>query len=162
MAKRGDFRANPANVGAKDHRGLAIFRKQEFPRILYHPDGEEQIVVPAEAISTPFGPKMVGEQRRLKTVTVHSEGELAEAIAAGWHTHPAKAHKKAGRKVDVPKVNRQAVEEQIARLQAALAASEAEEAASGEPIVNSPASPATGAAVIAKLKASATPARAEE
>jgi hypothetical protein len=156
MSQRGDFRQNPANRGAKDHRGLSIYKKEEFPMILYHPAGEEQIAVPAEAVATPFGPKMVGEQRRLRTKTVHSAEELAEALAAGWHKHPAKAHKAAGRAVEVPKVNRQAVEDQIAALQATLAAQDAEEAdAHAKPIKNDPKSPATGAAVIAKLKADA-------
>jgi hypothetical protein len=161
MSQRGDFRQNPANRGAKDHRGLSIFKKADFPQILYHPSGEEVIAVPAEAVATPFGPKMVGEQRRLKTKTVHSEEELAEALASGWHKHPAKAHKAAGRAVEVPKVNRQAVQDQIAALQATLAAQDEEEKASVEPIKNSPDAPATGAAVIAKLKAAA-PAKAEE
>src|SRR4051812_29729826 len=59
--------------------------------MMYHPDGAERIVVPAEIIVTPLGPQRVGEQRVLVTKVVKSESEEKELLEAGWHDRPNKA-----------------------------------------------------------------------
>jgi len=91
MEARGEFDSNPANVNSRDAQGLPIYKKQLFPKMLYHPQGEERITRPADAISTPFGPKLVGEQRELISRIVGSEEELAEWLEKGWHETPRQA-----------------------------------------------------------------------
>lgn len=92
MEAKGVFDSNPANQFAKDSTGLPIYKGPvEYPKMLYHPKGEERVSKPAEAISTPFGPKMVGEERRLIFRTVENEEEEKELLKAGWHRHPKDA-----------------------------------------------------------------------
>jgi hypothetical protein len=91
MEDRGVFRANPANLQAVDSDGRSIYKKVEYPRMLYHPEGQERISVPAAAEMTPFGPQWLGEQRELINRIVNNEEEEREALAEGWHDHPSKA-----------------------------------------------------------------------
>src|SRR5262249_43191656 len=65
----------------------------EYPKMMYHPLGETRIVVPAEVLQTPLGPKLVGEQREMLHKTVGNEAEEAALVAEGWHDHPAKSVK---------------------------------------------------------------------
>ena len=92
MERDGAFDSNPANNFATDADGTSIYKGPiEFPKMLYHPFGEEMVVVPAEIIMTPIGPKAVGEQRELKYKVVHNEVEEEKLLAEGWHTSPGKA-----------------------------------------------------------------------
>ena|ERR1035437_7924991 len=91
MEQKGVFEANPANADARDSNGLSMYKKAEFPMMVYHPTGEERITVPGEIIATPMGPRMVGQQKRLIDKTVTDEEELAVALEAGWHKTPAAA-----------------------------------------------------------------------
>lgn len=92
MENSGFFASNPANPGSRDNDGNALYTGPvEFPKMLYHPEGEQKIVVPAEIITTPLGPKEVGEQKQLIHKIVGSQAECDEALASGWHDHPAKA-----------------------------------------------------------------------
>ena len=91
MENRGIFRANPANLQSVDSDGKSIYKKVEYPRMLYHPEGEERVSVPATAEMTPFGPQWLGEQRELINRIVNDEEEELTALAEGWHDHPAKA-----------------------------------------------------------------------
>ncbi len=93
MGKAEFFSSNPANPGAKskvDQSDISEWPIQ-YPKMLYHPEGEERVSVPAEIITTPLGPKSVGEQRELIHKIVNNKVEEDEAVAAGWHDHPAKA-----------------------------------------------------------------------
>lgn len=93
MENKGYFSANPANPNARDKTdGHSLYSGPvEFPKMLYHPNGEERILVPAEILTTPLGPKLVGEQRELVSMTVQNSEEEAAALADGWWDHPSKA-----------------------------------------------------------------------
>lgn len=89
MEQDGYFAKNPANLDSRGPQGEMIYKKIEFPKMVYHPEGEFKITVPAEVVATPLGPKYVGEQRALVSKVVNSPEELAEARSAGWHLTPA-------------------------------------------------------------------------
>lgn len=88
MEEKGVFEANPANPDSRDVNGMSIYKKAEFPLMLYHPDGARRVMVPGEIIATPMGPRKVGEQTALINKTVNSEAELEAALAEGWHRSP--------------------------------------------------------------------------
>lgn len=90
----GAFAANPANSYARGPNGENLFSGPiQFPQMLYHPKGEQQVTVQGEIMNTPLGAHRVGEQRELVHKIVGSEAELKAALAAGWHTHPALANR---------------------------------------------------------------------
>jgi hypothetical protein len=93
MEEKGYFERNPANVDARDQTtGESLFKGPvQYPKMLYHPQGAEKIIVPAEIIVTPMGPQRVGEQRQLVYKVVSSEAEEAALLAAGWHSTPGAA-----------------------------------------------------------------------
>lgn len=93
MEANGEFEKNTANVVARDPvTGISTYAGPvEYPKMLYHPTGEERVVVPAEIIVTPLGPQRVGEQRILVTKTVRNAEEEKELLEAGWHDRPNKA-----------------------------------------------------------------------
>lgn len=92
MEQGGAFSSNPANSGSRDNDGNPLYTAPiEFPRMLYHPDGEEKVVVPAEIVVTPLGPRELNEQREMLHLIVNNKAEFDTAIADGWHDHPAKA-----------------------------------------------------------------------
>lgn len=93
LEKDGYFEANPANTFARDPTtGESIYKGPiEYPKMLYHPEGEQRITVPAEVISTPLGPKEVGEQKELIYQVVNNSAEEQALRAEGWHDHAAKA-----------------------------------------------------------------------
>lgn len=95
LEKSGYFDSNPANTFAREPTsgGPLYAGPIEFPKMLYHPEGEERVIVPAEIILTPMGPKPVGEQREMLHQIVVNAVEEAELVAEGWHDHPAKALK---------------------------------------------------------------------
>ena len=64
---------------------------QPYPRMVYHPQGLERVVNPAEILSTPMGPKPVGEMKEIIHRVVNSKEEEEEWLGKGWHDHPAKA-----------------------------------------------------------------------
>lgn len=92
MEARGLFESNPANVDARDPTtGESIYVRQRYPKMFYHPEGEEKITVPAEQIVTPLGAKEVNEQRELIWRLARNEQEETALREAGWHDHPGKA-----------------------------------------------------------------------
>lgn len=93
LAKNGYFDANPANSYSRDKTtGDSLYQGPvEFPKALFHPEGEERIIVAAEIIMTPMGPKAVGEQRELIFQIVPNKKEEDALRAEGWWDHPAKA-----------------------------------------------------------------------
>jgi hypothetical protein len=93
LQEAGHFAKNPANADAQDSEGKSIYKGPvQYPKLLYHPEGLMRISVPASAEMTPFGPQLLNEQRELVTRLVDSEESEAQAVAEGWHDHPAKAH----------------------------------------------------------------------
>ena len=93
LEKAGYFDVNPANSYARSPTdGSSLYKGPiEYPKMLYHPLGEEKITVQAEVLATPLGPKEVGEQRELIWQIVNTPAEEKAALSEGWHTHPAKA-----------------------------------------------------------------------
>lgn len=92
LEENGVFDSNPANLSSVDKDGQSLYKGPvEYPKMLYHPEGEERISVPAQAEITPFGPQMLGEQKELVCREVGSKVEERELRDAGWHDHPAKA-----------------------------------------------------------------------
>lgn len=92
LDEAGVFDSNPANPQAVDADGKPLYLGPvQYPKMLYHPTGMEKIIVPAEIIVTPIGPKAVGEQRELIYMVVHSQAEEAAAVGEGWHLTPREA-----------------------------------------------------------------------
>ena len=93
MEASGYFATNPANIGARDKDGRPLYTGPvKFPMMLYHPRGEERVGVPGTMERTAYGTvEKFGEQMELITREVTSEKELYDAIAEGWHKHPAVA-----------------------------------------------------------------------
>ena len=92
LEKAGYFESNPANTYARGANGENLFKGPvEFPKMLYHPKGEQREIVPGEVLNTPLGAKVVGQQLELIYQIVGSKEEEAQLVAEGWHNHPSKA-----------------------------------------------------------------------
>lgn len=91
MEEKGLFDSNPANPNARDSDGNSIYQKVEYPKMLYHPKGETRVSTPGTWETTPFGPKLLGEQRELVWIAVKNQKEEETMLAEGWHRHPADA-----------------------------------------------------------------------
>lgn len=90
----GVFDRNPANINSRDQDGRSMYKgPQEFPKMLYHPKGEERITKPGEAVMTHFGPKMVGEEKQLISRIVETKEEEIALLKEGWHSRPRDAIK---------------------------------------------------------------------
>lgn len=90
MEAKGVFAANPANVDSRDAEGLSAFKGPvEYPKMLYHPRGEERIVTPARREPSPIGPMEIPAVRELINCQVNSREEEEEKKGEGWHDHPA-------------------------------------------------------------------------
>ena len=164
MEKAGKFDSNPANTFARDKTtGANIYSgPQPFPKMLYHPEGLEQITNPAEIVTTPLGAKEVGEQRQLVYKIVGNAEEEEALRASGWHDHPAKAIRArleatGGDLSKVPPMSSDQrikdLEREIARLSEVKGKEDSQRAAD---LSNSgkPATPKTGAALLAERTAS--------
>jgi hypothetical protein len=95
MEASGYFSRNPANAGARDADGRSLYAGPvKFPMMLYHPRGEERVLVPGTKERTTYGTvETFGEQWEIISQVVTTEVALAEALAEGWHKHPAMAIK---------------------------------------------------------------------
>lgn len=92
MEEKGIFDSNPANSFARGPEGENLYKGPvQYPKILYHPKGEERVIVPGELIDTLRGPMTVGEQREIIWQQVEDLESEKKLLAAGWHDHPAKA-----------------------------------------------------------------------
>lgn len=93
MENAGWFTSNPANLGSRDKDGRPLYAGPvKFPMMLYHPRGEERVSVPGTMEKTSWGTvEKFGEQWELISREVKSDAELADALAEGWHKHPAHA-----------------------------------------------------------------------
>lgn len=86
------FSTNPANPGSATKDGQPLYNgPQPFPKMLYHPDGEEKVVNPGRLEMTTLGPQICGTLKELIFVTVNDRKEEREFLEQGWHDHPAKA-----------------------------------------------------------------------
>lgn len=144
LEEKGEFEKNPANADSRTQDGTSLYKgPQQYPQMFYHPTGERKIIVPAEIIVTPMGPKMVGEQSELVWKIAENESEANELRAAGWHDHPSLATVAGGGKA--PPVSAQ---QRIAELeaQAARDKKELESLRAATPILN-PAKPTAGGGI---------------
>ncbi len=118
LEENGEFEKNPANTQARDPvTGQSTYAGPvEFPKMMYHPTGETRITVPAEIITTPIGPKAVGEQREIIYKIVNTPEEEKALRDEGWHNRPVAAM--AISRGEAPPVSK---DDQIAALQAQLA-----------------------------------------
>lgn len=93
LEKAGAFDSNPANHFARDKtNGSSLYKGPvEYPKMFYHPQGEQRVLVPGEWIATLNGPKLVGEQKELVSQTVEDLVAENALRADGWWDHPAKA-----------------------------------------------------------------------
>lgn len=139
MEADGVFDLNPANPDSRSKEGESLYRGPiEFPKMMYSPTGEFEIIVNGEEIETPRGPKLINQQTALISQVVSSAAQEAQLLSEGWHDHPAKAiaaaveaganaeRKAAGLKpLVVPAIGAQTVissqESEIRRLSAELA-----------------------------------------
>lgn len=90
----GYFDKNPANAFARDKTtGENLYQGPvEYPKMLYHPEGEEEVTRAGEVVVNPLtGPAMLNEHRAMIHRIVRDSEEEAEALADGWHPHPALA-----------------------------------------------------------------------
>ena|ERR1700734_2989417 len=127
METRGVFASNPANADSMSETGEPLYRgPQEYPKMFYHPTGEERITIPAEIILTPVGPKAVSEQKEIIHKVALNEEEAQALIDEGWHDHPARALKAGGREAPAMSSDQRIkdLETELARLQAPAAALE--------------------------------------
>ncbi len=89
LEENGYFDSNPANVDSRGPHGEQIHKRQDFPKMVFHPKGQYRVTNPGEYIGTVMGPKLVGVQSELIFKIVENPDELAEALAEGWHKTPA-------------------------------------------------------------------------
>jgi hypothetical protein len=127
LENKGFFRSNPANVGSQDGTGASLYKgPSQYPRMLFHPKGEERIIQQGEVISTPLGPKTIMQQREMIYKIVNNYPEENRLVKEGWHLHPADALRAAGK--DAPETGAAQViddlEKKIALLLAQKAALE--------------------------------------
>lgn len=124
MDEKGVFDSNPANTSSGP-----LYSRQEYPKMLYHPEGKEEVTVAGEKIRRPWGDvEVLGEQRELISKIVRDPEEEAQALHDGWHDHPAKAiaARPGIRPEQIPQIGGaqqvKSLEEQIRKLNAELAA----------------------------------------
>jgi hypothetical protein len=91
MEERGDFTLNPANTYATDESGAPIYEKQEYPKMLYHPEGKEEEYIAAREEMVNGRVVIIPAKKQLISKIVKSKDEEAKLLADGWHSHPAKA-----------------------------------------------------------------------
>lgn len=123
MEAKGDFESNAANAHSDQYKGPV-----PYPKMFYHPKGEERITQRADIVVTPLGAERHNEKRELIWRVANTPGEEQDLRAAGWHDHPTKAMKAAGKDV-VVHVDRPTLEAQLAAAKAELKAANARLAA---------------------------------
>ena len=128
MDAKGIFDQNPANVSAKNSDGNSIYAgPQQFPKMYYHPLGDENVINPGEWVDSIRGPVLLGEQKEIVSKVAGTAEEAAELEAAGWWDHPAKSLA-ARPGIDPKKVPQISSDSRIKDLEAKIAALEAEKA----------------------------------
>ena len=132
MDAKGLFDANPANVSAKNSDGNSIYAgPQQFPKLYYHPLGDENIINPGEWVETIRGAVLLGEQKELVSKLASNQAEADELEAAGWWDHPAKSLA-ARPGMDPKKVPQMSADTRIKDLEAKIKELEAEKAKAAE------------------------------
>lgn len=120
MDARGEFEKNPANADAMDRaEGVSLYKGPvPYPKMFYHPKGEERIINPGETIMDPIqGAIKVGVLKEIIWEMAQNEDDEKRLRAAGWHDHPSRAIAAGGG--EAPPISS---DQRIAELQAQLAA----------------------------------------
>lgn len=93
------FDTNPANQDSRDPTsGTSLYQGPvQYPRMMYHPQGVERVVVRGERVKIGDEWMTVGEQKEIIYRIVNSEAEEKAAVAEGWHHHAASAMRAAGK-----------------------------------------------------------------
>lgn len=98
MEAKGVFKRNPANINAQNEQGQPLYNGPvQYPKMLFHPKGEERIISQGELVVTPLGPQRIMQQREIIYQVVNSKAEEDELVNQGWHTHPANAIRASGK-----------------------------------------------------------------
>ena len=136
MEEKGVFDSNPANSTARDEHGRSVYSgPQEFPKMLYHPQGKTKTIDQGEAVATPFGPKMIGIKEELISVIVSTPEEEARLLAQGWHKKPFQAIAASG--AEAPVDNSEINTDQIESLKKEIEKLKAEAAAANKALLGS-------------------------
>lgn len=92
MEAKGIFASNPANAGSMREDGTPLYAGPvEYPKMLYHPQGAQRVLVPPRVEPTPTGPVHIPAQMELISQIVQDAEEEAKLTSQGWHDHPADA-----------------------------------------------------------------------
>lgn len=90
LEAKGAFEANPNNMGARNQDGEQTYRgPAKYPRMMYHPKGEEKVIKQPEAVASPFGPVWTNGHKELIYILVNNAAEEKKAREDGWHDHSA-------------------------------------------------------------------------
>lgn len=65
--------------------------RKEFPKLMYHPTGEEEVLTHGTLENTLYGPELRNQQTAVKNRTVRNAAEEAAAKEEGWHLTKAEA-----------------------------------------------------------------------
>ena len=126
MEAQGAFASNPANADAVSEQGEILYAGPiEYPKMMYHPLGEEREIEPERREPSPTGVQIIPAKMEMIYQVVNNDSEEMALRDSGWHDHPAKALVAAGKKA--PAISSQqhinSLEAQIAALQKQLLAS---------------------------------------
>jgi hypothetical protein len=98
MEEKGVFEANPANINSRDNENGSLYKGPvEYPKMLYHPLAEMEVVVPGQWEQTPLGPKYLNEQQGIKFKIAKDKEEERQLRAEGWTDHPSKSIEQANK-----------------------------------------------------------------
>lgn len=108
MDAKGAFSSNSANADSVDptEGGSLYSGPVAFPKMFYHPEAEERVLNPGEALRDGQGNPILdragneiirGKQMEIIWQLAGNAEEEAKLKAAGWHDHPAKALVAAGK-----------------------------------------------------------------
>ncbi len=88
----GFFASNKANISSMDKDGVSLYEGPvEYPKMLYHPKGEEREIESSRIEPSPIGPQVIPAKNELIYQIVKSREEEEELRSAGWWDHPADA-----------------------------------------------------------------------
>lgn len=141
MEAKGVFAVNSANRDSVDPvTNQPLYEGPvRYPLMMYHPNGDEEVIVQASIEITPYGPQALNEQRALRTAIANNAEEEEDLRDEGWHDQPiaavnARRVAEGLKPLPVPKIatidRMAALEAQLQSAQAELARVRAEQSSS--------------------------------
>ena len=93
MEAQGKFASNPANAQSINaDTGEVLYQGPvEYPKMLYHPEGEKRMVEAERMEPSALGPQRIPAKYELIYQIVENAEDDARLRAAGWHEHPSDA-----------------------------------------------------------------------